>query len=91
MAVIALTPEGIVRSNVQMTPFFTQARAALLEGGYHSTSWVDYLSGGVGPNQFFATIKKDKIMVENIDRGFLFTTIKVQKVIDLLKEQHHAV
>ena len=85
MAVITMTSDGIVREGVSRTEFFTASRAALIEGGFETTSWVDYLIGH-GENMYvFVTIKKDKLLVSFLPFRRGIATKKVQKVLDLLK------
>jgi hypothetical protein len=78
-----MTAEGILRSNTGGTPFFQQARDALIKAGFNTTTWVDYVTGTKGVELFFVTIKKNKIVVDGTN-GFLFSTTKLQRVVDLL-------
>lgn len=81
MAVITVTPHGILRTEV--TPFFQQARAALIAAGHRKTAWIDYFVGMRGLEYVFVHIKKSRIVVEG-QHGFLFSTVKIQRVVDYL-------
>lgn len=83
MAIVKFTKDGIERANVNRSEFFNATRETLVKAGFEETVWVDYLVGRKEDKTFFVTIKKSRIFVED-SGGFLFSTIKVQRVVDLL-------
>ena len=84
MSIIQLTSDGILRGGVVRTAFFNEARTALINAGFKPTSWVDYLIAEKNDNMFYVSIKKSKLYVEGRS-GFLFTTSKIERVLDLIK------
>lgn len=87
MAIITMTPDGVQRANVKRTPFFQEARAALLGAGFQPTTWVDYLSGKIaGGRQVFVTIHASRVVVTE-DGRFMFSSKKIQRITDLMTRE----
>lgn len=84
MSTIQLTADGIMRKGVVRTAFFNEARTALLTAGFTPTCWIDYLTIEKNGAKFYVTIKKARLYVEGVN-GFLFTTGKINRVLDLVK------
>ena len=84
MALITMTPEGVQRANVKRTPFFQEARAALIGAGFQPTTWVDYLSGKTASGRkIFITIHSSRVVVTESGR-FMFSSKRIQRIIDLM-------
>lgn len=84
MAIVTFTPDGVAKANVTQPEFFNQARAALIGAGYSNTTWADRLSYNSASDTVFVDIKRDRLVVTSIKRGFLFSTVKVQRAIELI-------